>query len=146
MDTTGYGGKRMEKSAEVMTNDPKEPVVHLVMAGPVDRFVSITPRMLNLRGAAGERLQGTITVVPEEKYPFRLTGVQPREGRLKASFSESRQDGRPAYALKVENAMTEAGSYSDTLVLQTDSPVQPQLEVRVYVYLRPADAPVKKVN
>jgi hypothetical protein len=146
VDTTGYGGKRLEKSAEVLTNDPKEPVVHLVVAGPVDRFVSITPRMLNLRGAAGERLQGTITVVPEEKYPFRLTGVQPREGRLKASFGETRQDGRPAYAVQVENALTEAGSYSDTLVLKTDSSVQPQLEVRVYVTLRPTDSPVKKAN
>jgi hypothetical protein len=136
----------MEKSAEVLSNDPREPVVHLVVTGPVDRFVSINPRMLNLRGAAGERLQGTLTVVPEEKYPFRLTGVQPREGRLRASFSETRQEGRPAYAILVENVKSEAGSYSDTLVLKTDSPVQPELEVRVYVYLRPAEAPAKKAN
>jgi hypothetical protein len=137
----------LEKSAEVLSNDPREPVVHLVVAGPVDRFVSINPRMLNLRGAAGERLQGTLTVIPEEKYPFRLTGVQPREGRLKASFSETRQDGRPAYSILVENTRSDAGSYSDTLVLKTDSPVQPQLEVRVYVYLRAAaETPGKKAN
>ena len=136
----------MEKSAEVLTNDPKEPVVHLVMAGPVDRFVNINPRMLNLRGAAGDRLQGTMIVVPEVKYPFRLTGVQPREGRVKASFSETRQEGRAAYSILVENERTEAGSYSDTLVLKTDSPVQPQLEVRVYVYLRAAEIPAKKAN
>ena len=137
----------MEKSAEVLTNDPREPVVHLVVAGPVDRFVSINPRMLNLRGAAGERLQGTVVVVPEEKYPFRLTGVQPREGRVRASFSETRQEGRAAYSILVENERSEAGSYSDTLVLKTDSPVQPQLEVRVYVYLRAAvESPEKKAN
>jgi hypothetical protein len=130
----------------VLTNDPREPVVHLVVAGPVDRFVNINPRMLNLRGTAGERLQGTVIVVPEEKYPFRLTGVQPREGRVRASFSETRQEGRAAYSILVENERSEAGSYSDTLVLKTDSPVQPQLEVRVYVTLRAAESPAKKAN
>ncbi len=130
----------------MLTNDPREPVVHLVVAGPVDRFVSINPRMLNLRGTAGERLQGTVIVVPEEKYPFRLTGVQPREGRIRASFSETRQEGRAAYSILVENERSEAGSYSDTLVLKTDSPVQPQLEVRVYVTLRAVESPAKKVN
>jgi hypothetical protein len=136
----------MEKSAEVMSNDPKEPVVHLVVAGPVDKFVTINPRMLNLRGTAGERLQGTLTVIPEDKYPFRLTAVQPREGRLKASFNETRQEGKPAYTILAENVKAEAGSYSDTLVLKTDNPLQPELEVRVYVYLRSAETSEKKAK
>jgi hypothetical protein len=136
----------MDKSAEVMSNDPREPVVHLVMVGNVDKFVTITPRMLNLRGKAGERLQGTLTIVPEEKFPFRLTGVQSRDGRVKANFSEIRQEGRAAYAVSVENLKSEAGSYSDTLVLKTDSPLQPQLEARVYVYLRAAETPGKKTQ
>lgn len=136
----------MEKSAEVMSNDPKEPVVHLVVAGPVDKFVTINPRMLNLRGTAGERLQGTLTVIPEDKYPFRLTAVQPREGRLKASFNETRQEGKPAYTILAENVKAEAGSYSDTLVLKTDNPLQPELEVRVYVYLRAAETSEKKAK
>jgi len=134
----------MEKSAEVVSNDPKEPVVHLVVGGPVDKFVTISPRMLNLRGTAGERLQGTMTVIPEEKYPFRLTGVQSREGRIKASFSETRQEGRSAYAILVENQRSEPGSYSDTLVLKTDNALQPELEARVYVYLRAAEGSEKK--
>jgi hypothetical protein len=134
----------MEKSAEVVSNDPKEPVVHLVVAGPVDKFVTINPRMLNLRGTAGERLQGTMTVIPEEKYPFRLTGVQSREGRIKASFSETKQEGRSAYAILIESQRSEPGSYSDTLVLKTDSALQPELEARVYVYLRAAEASEKK--
>ena len=134
----------MEKSAEVLSNDPKEPVVHLVVAGHVDRFVTIEPRMLNLRGTAGDKLSGTLTVVPEEKYPFHLTAVQAREGRVKATLSENRSEGKPSYAIRVENTKTDAGSFSDTLVLKTDSPLQPELEVRVYVYLRAAESAEKK--
>lgn len=136
----------MDKSAEVMSNDPREPVVHLVVAGPVDKFVTINPRMLNLRGTAGDHLQGTLTVVPEEKYPFRLTGVQSREGRVRADFSPSQQEGRPGYTIRVENIKSDAGSFSDTLVMKTDSSVQPELEARVYVYLRAADGQEKKAK
>jgi hypothetical protein len=136
----------MDKSAEVMSNDLREPVVHLVVAGPVDKFATISPRMLNLRGTAGDHLQGTLTVVPEEKYPFRLTGVQSREGRVKADFSAAQQEGRTAYTIRVENVKSDAGSFSDTLVLKTDSSVQPELEARVYVYLRAADSQEKKAK
>ena len=57
----------MDKSAEVLTNDPKEPVVQLMVKGPVDKFATINPRMLNLRGNAGEALEGTVIIVPDEK-------------------------------------------------------------------------------
>lgn len=133
----------MEKSAEVLTNDPKEPVVQLAIAGPVEQFVVINPRTLNLRGVAGDKLQGTVSIVPEDKYPFKVTNVQAREGRLKVSLSEVKESGRTAYALLVENIKSEAGSYNDTVVLKTDSPLQPELDVRVFVYLR-ASPPVEK--
>ena len=67
MDTAGYGGRRLEKSVEVMTNDSKAPVVHLTIAGAVDRFATISPRMLSLRGTSGltrsKSVKGTRAVV-----------------------------------------------------------------------------------
>jgi hypothetical protein len=136
----------MEKSAEVLTNDPKEPVVQLSIAGTVDRFAAINPRMLNLRGLAGEKLQGSVSIVPEDKYPFKVLSAQAREGKLKVSLSEAREGGKPAYSLAVENLKTEAGSFNDTVVLKTDSPLQPELDVRVFVYLRAAQPAEKKAQ
>ena len=120
--------------------------MQLSIAGMVDRFAAINPRMLNLRGTAGEKLQGTVSIVPEEKYPFKVLGVHAREGKLSASLSEVKEGGRAAYALVVENLKTEAGSFNDTVVLKTDSPLQPELDVRVFVYLRAAQPAEKKAQ
>lgn len=146
MDTTGYGGRRLEKSADVTTNDPKEPVVHLTIAGSVDRFATITPRMLSLRGVSGETMRGSVHIVPEEKYPFQILETYPVEGKLKVQVDEVTQDGRKAYALNVENLRTEAGSYNDTVRMKTDHPLQPEMDVRVYVYLRAQPSFEKKAN
>lgn len=146
MDTAGYGGRKLEKSADVMTNDPKEPVVNLRMAGQVDRFAAITPRMLSLRGMSGETLRGSVSIVPEEKYPFRVLGAYPVEGRLKVQLDEVTQDGKKAYALQVENLRNEAGSFNDTVRVKTDHPLQPEMDVRVYVYLRAQPSFEKKAN
>lgn len=146
MDTAGYGGRKLEKSADVMTNDPKEPVVNLRMAGQVDRFAAITPRMLSLRGMSGETLRGSVSIVPEEKYPFRVLGAYPVEGKLKVQLDEVTQDGKKAYALQVENLRNEAGSFNDTVRVKTDHPLQPEMDVRVYVYLRAQSSFEKKAN
>jgi hypothetical protein len=146
VDTAGYGGRRLEKSADVMTNDPNEPVVHLTIAGPVDRFAAITPRSLSLRGVSGETLQGSVRIVPEEKYPFKVLKVYPVEGKLKVQLDEVIQDGKTAYALLVENLSRDAGSYNDTVRVKTDNPLQPEVDVRVYVYLRAQPSFEKKAN
>jgi len=146
VDTAGYGGRRLEKSADVMTNDPKEPVVHLTVAGPVDRFATISPRMLSLRGVSGETLRGSVSIVPEEKYPFKVLDTYPLEGKLKVQLDPVTQDGKTTYALRVENLRTEAGSYNDTVRMKTDHPLQPEMDVRVYVYLRAQPSFEKKAN
>jgi hypothetical protein len=146
VDTAGYGGRKLEKSAEVMTNDPKEPVVHLTITGAVDRFATITPRMLSLRGMSGETLRGSVHIVPEEKYPFKILGTYPLEGKLRVQLDEVIQDGKTAYALMVENLKTDAGSYNDTVRVKTDNPLQPEMDVRVYVYLRAQPSFEKKTN
>jgi len=130
----------------VLTNDPKEPVVQLSISGMVDRFAAINPRMLNLRGTAGEKLQGTVNIVPEDKYPFKVLSARVRDGKLKASLSEVQEAGRTAYSIVVENLKTEAGSFNDTVVLKTDSPLRPELDVRVFVYLRSAQPAEKKAQ
>jgi hypothetical protein len=136
----------LEKSAEVMTNDPKEPVVQLLVKGAVDRFAAITPRMLSLRGQAGEKLSGTVNIMPEDKHPFKVLSAQAREGKLKVGLNEANVGGKTAYTLSVENLKSEAGSFNDTVVLKTDSPLQPELDVRVFVYLRAAPPAEKKVQ
>jgi hypothetical protein len=129
-----------------MTNDPKEPVVHLRIVGPVDRFATITPRTLSLRGVSGETLQGSVRIVPEERYPFKVLETYALDGKLRVQLHPDVQDGRASYALRVENLRTEAGAYQDTVRVKTDHPLQPEMDVRVYVYLRAQPSFEKKAN
>jgi hypothetical protein len=129
-----------------MTNDPNQRVVHLTIAGLVEQFVAIKPRTLHLRGVAGEKLRGSVSIVPEDKYPFKVTNAQVREGQIRVDLNEVKEGGRAAYTLWVENIRAEAGSFSDTVALKTDSPLQPELEVRVFVYLRPPSSAEKKAQ
>ena len=124
----------MDKSAEVLTNDPKEPVVQLMVKGPVDKFATINPRMLNLRGNAGEALEGTVSVAAKEGKNIRV------------ALNETKEGGKTAYMLVVKNLKADAGSYTDTVVLKTDSKLQPELDVRVYTYLRSQPPAEKKAN
>jgi hypothetical protein len=120
-------------------------VVQLMVKGPVDKFATINPRMLNLRGNVGDSLEGTVIIVPDEKYPFKVVSVGAREGKnIRVALNETNSGGKSAYALVVKNLKTDAGSYSDTVVLKTDSKLQPELDVRVYTYLRPPQPSVEK--
>ena len=116
-----------------------------MVKGPVDKFATINPRMLNLRGNVGDSLEGTVIIVPDEKYPFKVVSVGAREGKnIRVALNETNSGGKSAYALVVKNLKADAGSYSDTVVLKTDSKLQPELDVRVYTYLRPPQPSVEK--
>lgn len=135
----------MSKSVEVVSNDPKEPVAQLMVSGNVDKFATITPRMVSLRGAAGETLRQTVAILPEAKYPFKILEARALDGKhIRLALNEATEAGKPVYALVVENLQTDAGSYNDTVVLKTDSKLQPELEVRVFIYLRPPTDGEKK--
>lgn len=129
----------------MLTNDPKEPVVHLKITGQVDQFAAITPRMLNLRGMAGDTIRGTVKIVPGEKYAFKILSAASKEGKVKVLLNEVKDGEKAGYALLVENLRTEAGSYNDSVVLKTDSLIQPEIDVRVFVYLR-AQPPERKAS
>lgn len=109
--------------------------------GQVNKFASITPNMLNLRGIAGQRLKGIVKIIPENKYPFNVIGVEATHGKVNLAMQEVVDGPQKAYVLSVENLITEAGSYNDTVVIKTDSPIRPELQLRVYLYLSPKILP-----
>ena len=56
---------------------------------------------------------------------------------IKYHLEETTVSDTPAYQLNIENLKTDAGRYFDAIILETDSKIRPQLNVRVYGYLRP---------
>ena len=127
----------MKKTAGVYTNDKNRPRQDLVITGPVEKFATIRPKHVSLRGYAGDSIKGMVTIIPEKKYPFKILDARAKNGgNINIKLDEVKKSGGQAYELKVENLKQNTGRYYDTIILKTDSEVRPELNVRVYGYLR----------
>jgi hypothetical protein len=128
----------MKKTAGVYTNDKDRPRMNLVISGQVEKFATIRPKHVNLRGYAGDNIKASVSLIPGKKYPFKILKARAKDGNnIKFELEEVAQSDNGAYELKVENLKKDTGRYFDTIILETDSKVRPELNVRVYGNLRP---------
>ena len=128
----------MKKTASVYTNDKNRPRMDLVISGQVEKFVTIRPKHVNLRGYAGDSIKASVSVIPEKKYPFKILKTSAKDGKnIKFQLDEVELSANGAYELKVENLKQDIGRYFDTIFLETDSKIRPKISVRIYGNLRP---------
>lgn len=125
----------MKKHVKVLTNDPHHPCQTLIFSGAVDRFVTISPKVVRFIGDVGKTLKQDVRIVPEEKYPFKIISVRADKGQrirfeLQPSSGESADE--KGYTLTVEDHTNRKGRYRDMIRLQTDSDIQPVIAIRVY--------------
>ena len=132
----------MRKTAGVYTNDKTRPQQDLVISGQVEKFVTIRPQNVNMRGFVGDPIKGTVTIIPEKKYSFKILNLRAKDGKyIKYQLEETKESDTTVYKLNIENQKTDAGRYYDSIILETDSNIRPQINVRVYGYIRP-----RKIN
>ena len=128
----------MKKTASVYTNDKNRPQMDLTISGQVEKFVTIRPKHINLRGYTGDSIKALVSVIPEKKYPFKILKISAKDGKnIKFQVDEVETSANGAYELKVENLKPNPGRYYDTIFLETDSKIRPKISVRVYGNLRP---------
>ena len=128
----------MKKTASVYTNDKNRPRMDLVISGQVEKFVTIRPKHVNLRGNAGDSIKALVSIIPEKKYPFKILKTSAKDGKnIKYQLDEVVPSNHGAYELRIVNLKQDTGRYFDTILLETDSKIRPQLSVRVYGNLRP---------
>ena len=128
----------MKKTASVFTNDKNRPRMDLTISGQVEKFVTIRPKHINLRGYTGDSIKALVSIIPEEKYPFKILKISAKDGKnIKFQVDEVETSANGAYKLKVENLKPNPGRYYDTIFLETDSKIRPKISVRVYGNLRP---------
>jgi hypothetical protein len=133
----------MSKTAEILTDDTQKPKHKLVIAGKVEKFVTVIPRAVSLRGFVGDPIKKSVSIIPEEKYKFKITNARAKNGKfIDFELEEIKGAKRTEYSLTVRNLRKEKGRYSDLIILETDSKIRPNVNVRVYGYLR--KRPVKE--
>ena len=133
----------MSKTTEIFTDDTLKPKHKLVIAGKVEKFVTVIPRAVSLRGFVGDPIKKSVSIIPEEKYKFKITNARAKNGKfIDFELEEIKGARRTEYSLTVRNLRKEKGRYSDLIILETDSKIRPNVNVRVYGYLR--QRPVKE--
>jgi hypothetical protein len=109
-----------------------------VITGAVEKFVAVNPPQINLRGIVGDTVKTKVMVVPQKKYPFKILNARAKNGEyINFQVEESKQSHGTAYEVQVENLKKEPGSYYDAIILETDSELKPEFEIRVYGHLNP---------
>jgi len=116
---------------KVDTNDPQRPKLELSVSGEVREFASVLPRYVTLRGKAGTEVGEIITILPI--HPFTVRGVRAQDGKhIRVKVNEKITGGRKSYVVTVENIMNQPGQYADTVVVETDSKVKPEIIIGVW--------------
>jgi hypothetical protein len=126
----------------VFTNDKRTPTSTIAISGQVEKFVTIRPKYIKLFGHVGEEIKATVTIIPEEKYPFKIMGVRANRGHnILYTLAERDPAEGKGYLLTIRNRKPDMGSYSDVIVLQTDNNIQPEIKITLYGRLLAQAAP-----
>jgi hypothetical protein len=132
VSTSGSGGKKLKKKVTVITDDPNNRQIPLIIQGRVLEFYTLSPKSVILKGIAGETIRETIRLVPNRDYPFTVKKVTAKQGKnIRFELAEVEDGENIEYDLTVENIAADPGDYFDTLYLTTDSDIKSQIRVLV---------------
>jgi len=108
-------------------------LLNLTIIGNVNNFVRIIPSRVILNGFTGDPIKRTVKIIPEEKYPFKIVGDRTVQKKyICYELEEAKLSEKTGYVLTVANLKKGKGRYFETIRLQTDSKIRPEIRIRVY--------------
>ena len=132
VDTAHDGGRSIKKRVFVYTNDPGRKRALLIVRGNVLQFVQISPTKVTFKGYAADPLTVRVFIRQMPDHPFAITGIRTKFGRdIRYHLEEIPGRDPKEYLLLVENVRAAPGIYNDLLLLDTDHPKRPVLEIPV---------------
>ncbi len=133
VSTQGYGGEVIRETVRIIANDEARPGLSVTVTGPVEKFAGIEPERVRLAGRVGETTEAAVNILPRDGYSFRIENVRAMIGKYIELQLEERKEGeRRTYLLKVRNTKPDAGQYTDRIILETNSPIRPKLQISVF--------------
>ena len=117
----------------VHTNDPRKSVMELTVSGMVEKFAEIRPARVRLSGRVDELVTAVAEIVPRPDYPFNIKNIRAMNGRhIRFSLANKTAAGKTIYEITITSTRLDAGSISDVVYVDTDSPIRPTLQVTVF--------------
>lgn len=130
--TDWLGGREISGVITAETSVPEMPRIEIEVSLAVREFAALSPYRVWLKGSPETPIVEKCLIVPNEAYPFSITGIKARKGVwFRHSWRELERDGRTAYEITIENTRRKPGPYQDVLFVQTDHPERPELKIRI---------------
>jgi len=102
----------------------------------VEKFATVTPTRLILRGLVNEPIKGTVKIIPEKKYPFKIVGMKAKNGKdIRFHLDDYKEGVEKGFLLTVNNLKKEKGRYFDIITVETDSQIKPEMTIGVHVII-----------
>lgn len=137
MSTKDYGGRTLKKNIQVTTNDPARKEFSLTITGQVKAYANITPSRVRFSTKLNEKSSKTVTIFPNKEFPLKILSATPRNNKsgISCSLTSTKGESGMGYMLTVDSINDKPGSFSDTIVLKTDSAVVPEITIPVSGYV-----------
>lgn len=130
--TAGYAGRNIRESVVVHTNDPQHSVFELMVSGRVETFADIQPKTVSLRAKPGETVSAVARILPRPERPFAIRNIRAAKGRdIRFELAQKAGPSGPVYELRIFNTRKDPGRIADMVVIETDHPERPALQVMV---------------
>lgn len=129
-DTRGYS-REVEGQTLLRLNDPAQPQVVLTSIGEVQAPIEVLPQpALYLSQYRGEPASGSLEIRTNLAAPLQITQLQPKGTHFQASL-ETLEAGKRYKLLVQVPADTPVGRYREAVLLHTDDPARPRLNIEV---------------
>ncbi len=144
LETADFSGP-VSKSILIMTNDPDEPTVTVVIKADVKPYVEVLPRpLIRFNAVKHEPMDASVVVVAtEEDPPLKISKVESSVPFLKASVRALEQDElvrrRPESQYEVSVNLTDdapVGPVNAELIAYTNQPKAREVSIKVYGVVR----------
>jgi len=144
LDTADFSGP-VSKSILIMTNDAVNPTVTVVIKANVQPHIDVLPRpLIRFNAVIKENMEETVVVVASDlEREFKITKVESTVPYLLASYRpldegerfDGHSDSQYEVSLKLADEV-QVGPVSGRLIIHTDHPDAPKVQVKVYGVVR----------
>ena len=133
--TKSMSGKFL-KSANISSNDPKNPSLRIKLKGEVRNYISVKPSTrLYLAGIEGDIITKTLKIINNEDSPLKITNLE-SDMDDKISYELKPVAEGKEYELMVKTLKGQDGRSRGKITLTTNNKNKPKLEIRVSINLK----------
>jgi hypothetical protein len=124
------------KSANVFSNDPKQPELVIGLRGKIWAPVLVTPRHAKLNGIVGDTVETVVHLQGQKKGPLmvKLASISIPD-KVEVDLEEVEKD--QSYELNIRNRVQRDSSYTGKIKLTTNYPERFEIQIKIHGNISP---------